>query len=169
MNIILTGEHNVGKTALVNEVLDEIDVKSGGITCKAHDDRIIVEDISKQQASTLASKDREEGPDVGEYSVQMDGLNTLARNAIENAILEDELVVIDMVGKMEMHSAEFREAVNEAMRASADVIAVVEKPYVHQFEDIGTVIELNTDNREEVKQRILDLLDGSGADDEGNI
>jgi len=108
--------------------------------------------------------EREDGPEVEELRIDVGTISDLSTRAITDAIRKGRLIVIDMIGRIEMHSSLFREAVRDAFRGSEDVIAIVEPEYVDEFEDEGHVLELREDNHEAVRDKILRLLQSEAAD-----
>ncbi len=168
MNIILTGEPGVGKTRLVDEIVDELDREVGGIGVEkdAQDElqALRLQDRASGETDLLASRELDEGPEAEGLRIDVETINDLSTRAINDAIRKGRLIVIDMIGRIEMHSSLFREAVRDAFRGSEDVIAIVEPEYVDEFEDEGQVIELEEDNRDAIKDRILDLLRSEGDD-----
>lgn len=169
MNIILTGEPGVGKTRLVDEIVEELGREVGGIAVEKEMDAdsiqaLRLQDRGSGETELLASTERDEGPKADELRIDVGTINDLSTRAINDAIRKGRLIVIDMIGRIEMHSSLFREAVRDAFRGSEDVIAIVEPEYIDEFEDEGHVIELREDNYDGVKEQILELLRTEGDD-----
>ena len=62
---------------------------------------------------------------VGKYGIDVAGLERLGIPAIRRAISQCELVVIDEIGKMELFSAGFRDAVSEAIGSGQRVLGTI--------------------------------------------
>lgn len=169
MNIILTGETGVGKTRLVDEIIEELDRDVGGIAVEKETDAddvqaLRLQDRGSGETDLLASEELEEGPEAAGLGIDVGTINDLSTRAIKDAIRKGRLIVIDMIGRIEMHSSLFREAVRDAFRGTEDVIAIVELEYVDEFEDEGRVLRLQEDNYAELKDEILRLLRTGGDD-----
>ncbi|MDY6771314.1 MAG: nucleoside-triphosphatase [Candidatus Nanohaloarchaea archaeon] len=164
MNIILTGAPGVGKTRLVNEVVEELDVDIGGLVAKRDEDNgeiqeFTLKDLETGDEDVLASRDGDSGPVAKGFHINTETLNRMSKDAIEQAIRRGDLIVIDMIGTIEMHSSLFRESVRDAFRGSEHVLAVVQQEYVDEYKDEGEVIELTHDNYDEVKEQVLEKLE----------
>jgi len=81
---------------------------------------------------TLASLDGP-GPKVGRHRVHLADLEVVGARAIERAVREAELVVIDEVGPMELLSEEFVEAVEAALDSDKPILAVVHMRSEHHL------------------------------------
>jgi nucleoside-triphosphatase len=81
----------------------------------------------------LAHVDFKGGPRVGRYGVRLDDLERLAVPRIAGA-REDCVVIVDELGKMELASEPFREAVLELLDRPVTVIATVHA-FRHPFTD----------------------------------
>lgn len=75
------------------------------------------------ERDTLAHVDLPGPPRVGQYGVDLEPLERLAIPALQPA--PGTLVVIDELGKMELASRAFRDAVEELFASPADVVATV--------------------------------------------
>jgi nucleoside-triphosphatase len=80
-----------------------------------------VEAIGDERA-VLAHVDLPGPPRVGRYGVDLDAFERVALPALEGP---EQIAVIDELGKMELASAAFREAVTELFRADVDIVATV--------------------------------------------
>lgn len=164
---LLTGSPGVGKTTLIREVLEKTNKKAGGFYTQE------VRSGGTRQGFKIVTLDGREAilahtniPSphrVGKYGVDINNLENTAVAALEKAIADSELIVIDEVGKMELFSPRFREAVLRAMDSGKKVLGTIMlKP--HPFADeikrhpAVTVLHLTRDNRNEVAARILNWL-----------
>jgi len=62
--------------------------------------------------------------------------------AIERAIGESDVIVIDEIGRMEWLSGRFRQAVARALESGKPVIAVVGEKLAGEFRGKGEVVEV---------------------------
>ncbi len=139
----ITGLPNVGKTATLAAIcrkLERDDFVIGGMITRAYrpdpdGDRIgfYVEDWQTEEKEVFASKEFDTKykaeTDDGIYYVDIDVLDRIGVKAIKDSILDDgiDIIIIDEVGKMEMHSEAFNEAVKLALDCPKPVIMTLHK------------------------------------------
>ena len=98
---------------------------------------------------------------VSKYGVDIQNLDSVGVTAINQAIEKSDLIVIDEIGKMELFSPHFREAVLKAIDSGKKVLGTIMLS-PHPFaDDIKRhpkvkVIELTRANHDEVLREILD-------------
>jgi nucleoside-triphosphatase len=85
------------------------------------------------EEAVLAGVDLPGPPRVGKYGVDVAAFETVALASLR-ALPRDGAVVIDELGKMELTSAAFRDAVEEVFAAAIPVVATVHV-YGHPFTD----------------------------------
>jgi nucleoside-triphosphatase len=76
------------------------------------------------ETATLASVHIAGGPRVARYGVNTAAMDDVATPAIERAIADARLIVIDEIGKMELLSSRFRQAVLAALECGKPVLAI---------------------------------------------
>ena len=84
------------------------------------------------EKATLAHVDLPGPPHVGKYGVDLDALERLAIPALQAS--PRTLAVIDELGKMELASSTFRDAVEEVFESPAAIVATVHV-FRHPFTD----------------------------------
>ena len=164
---LLTGIPGVGKTTVIRQAIARSKSKAGGFYTEE-----IRSGGTRQGFSilTLAGQDAIlahvdiTGPHrVSKYGVDIHSLDKVGVTAINQAIKESDLIVIDEIGKMELFSPGFREAVLKAIDSSKRVLGTIMLS-PHPFaDDIKRhpkvkVVELTRANHEEVLREILDWL-----------
>lgn len=158
MNVLLTGAPEL-RTRLVTALLDELERHVGGLqSYKDEEDGetvIAMRDLDDDSSTVLARPDGE-GTEFGEYHIDVTQLSEMARSAIVDAIRRGDMIVIDRIGQLQMHSATFRESVRDAFRGGEDVLAVVDQEYVDEFSDEGEVITVTADNYDTVLHQLID-------------
>lgn len=167
MKLLLTGAPGIGKTTIIMKVLEGLQVKRGGFyTKELRQGRrrmgFVVRDLSGREA-VLAHVELTKGPRVGKYRVDVRSFEEVAIPALEEALREKDLVVIDEIGKMELFSERFRQLVQEALRGPKDVLGVIHKgndPFSRSLREIpGVQIwEVTLANRDHLPQRIAEGL-----------
>ena len=126
---LLTGRPGTGKTSLIKQAVAGMKGKAGGF---------YTEEIRSQgvrQGFRLVTLDGGEvilahvnihSPyRVGKYGVDIDGLERVGVPALHKAAQQCDLVVIDEIGKMELFSANFREAVSQIIDSGKRILGTV--------------------------------------------
>jgi nucleoside-triphosphatase len=126
---LITGQPGCGKTTLVRRLVDELGVAAGGFYTQEIRARGRREGFSLTtldgETATLASVHIAGGPRVARYGVNTAAMDDVATPAIEGAIGDAQLIVIDEIGKMELLSNRFRQAVLAALECGKPVLATV--------------------------------------------
>lgn len=164
---LLTGRPGVGKTTCVRAVLERVARPAGGFVTEEIRERgtrvgFALRTLDGRRA-TLARVDRPGAPRVGKYSVDVAALDRIGVPAIRAAVSEGRLVVIDEIGKMEMASAAFCEAVEEALASPATVLGTIllaSHPWADRIKAHRAVriIALTPSNRDALPRELADRL-----------
>ncbi len=128
-SFLLTGPPGSGKTSLIKQAVARLEIKAGGF---------YTEEIKSQgvrqgfrlvtldgQTAVLSHRDFKGPHRVGKYGVDVESLDKVGVAAIERAAKECPLVVIDEIGKMELLSASFREAVANIVNSGQRLLATI--------------------------------------------
>lgn len=167
-NILLCGRPGCGKTTLVAKVLERLENESlgGFITLEIREgkERVGFRIISLSgEEAVLAHKDIESPFKVSKYGVDVEALENVAVDALIKATRDNELIVIDEIGKMELCSELFKLSVGKALESDKKVLATIkeaEDPFIEELRSLpGTrVIEVNEENRDKLPDEIVALL-----------
>ncbi len=118
---ILTGRPGCGKTTLIRRLVEVLGASAGGFYTGEIRHRGRREGFSLTtldgQTATLASIHIASHHRVSKYGVDLEALDAVGVPAIERATAEAELVVVDEIGKMELFSNRFRQAVLAALES----------------------------------------------------
>lgn len=165
--LLLTGKPGVGKTALIKEALASTQAKSGGfytedIRIGAIRQGFRIRTLDGQEA-ILAHVDISSPHQVSRYRVDTETLDRVAVSALRRALKEADLIVVDEIGKMELLSPQFREAVMQAANSGKRVLGTI-MLNPHPFADdiklhpqVETVL-VTRENRDEVMRKVLNWL-----------
>ncbi|MFN2590145.1 MAG: NTPase [Actinomycetota bacterium] len=99
-------------------------------------------------------------PRVGRYGVDVEAFERVALPALEDPG-RPGVVVIDELGKMELASARFREAVERLLSGQAAVVATVHvhrDPFTDALKRRFEVLRLTRDNRDLLPAKLADRL-----------
>jgi len=128
-NILITGNPGCGKTTLIKEILKELKIPARGF---------ITEEIRKNARRTgfkIITLDGKEGIlakegirspyQVSKYGVILKYLEEIGVNEIEEGLKDDSLIVVDEIGKMELFSQKFREAILKALDSKNRILGTI--------------------------------------------
>ncbi|HEX78001.1 MAG TPA: NTPase [Dehalococcoidia bacterium] len=132
--LLLSGGPGVGKTTIIKEAVAHVGGAAGGF---------YTEEIREQgvrqgfrlvtlagEVATLAHISIGGAYRVSRYGVDVEGLERVGVTALREAIRSSELVVVDEIGKMELFSSAFREAVLEALEGGKRLLGtIMSKPH----------------------------------------
>ena len=166
-NVLLTGKPGIGKTTLIKKVIDHLKEKVGGFYTEE------IREGGQRKGFKIRTLDGEEGIlahkgiksayRVGSYGVNLRDLDNLAWSSVKRAVEGKEVVVIDEIGKMELYSKKFREAVIEALGIPKPVVATIGAQH-HKFldrikaRDDVELITITLDNRDKLAEEIKEKL-----------
>ena len=116
------------------------------------------------EQATLAHMSLSGPPRVGKYGVDIASLERVGVAALRQAIAQDDLVVVDEIGKMELFSGAFREAVIEALSGDKRVLGTImlaPHPWADNVKSMPQVrlLLLTRSNRQQVKEEIMSWLE----------
>jgi nucleoside-triphosphatase len=164
---LLTGSPGTGKTTVIRQAIATSKAKAGGFYTEETRDcgirlgfRIVTLD---GQDAILAHVDSHSRYRVSKYGVEVQNLDNVGVAAINRAVEESDLIVIDEIGKMELLSPSFREAVLKAIDSGKKVLGTIMlNPY--PFADAikrhpgVKVIQLTRADHDQVLREILDWV-----------
>jgi len=135
---LLTGIPGSGKTTVVREAIARSKIKAGGFYTQE------IRSGGIRQGFRLTTLDGQDAilahiniashRRVGKYGVDIENLDRVAVSAVYQAIEGSDLIVIDEIGKMELFSARFEEAVLKAMDSGKRVLGSIMLS-LHPFAD----------------------------------
>lgn len=164
---LLTGKPGAGKTTLIREVVAKLSLNAGGFyteelrVCGVRQG-FKINTLNGQEA-ILSHVGISSPYKVSKYGVDTRSLEQVGVTAIRQALKHSDLVIIDEIGKMELFSTQFRQAVLQTIGSGKKVLGTILLPS-HPFADKikkdprVKVIELNRGNQDQVLKQILSWL-----------
>ncbi len=127
--LLLTGPPGSGKTTIIRRAVERLGARAGGFYTQELREvgtRTGFEIVTLDgQHATLARVGVRALHMVGRYGVDVEAVERVAVPALERAVASGSLVVVDEIGKMELFSPRFREAVLNALARGARVLGTV--------------------------------------------
>lgn len=178
-NLLVTGPPRSGKTTAIERTVDRLTDdghEAGGLVApelREDGERVgfAVRDVLTGDERTMAHVDRDEGPEVGKYRVDVQAVDDLAGAALRRAASEADYVVVDEIAPMELYSDAFVAGVRLALDDPQPLLAAV-----HHRSDTGfagtvkarddvELFEVTEANRHDLPALLADQLAGWLADD----
>ena len=126
---LLTGKPGTGKTSLIKQAVTELEGRAGGFyteEIRSQGTRLGFRLVTLDgHEAILAHTDFNKRFQVGKYGVDVDSLDRVGVSALRKAAEQCDLVVVDEIGKMELFSADFREAVLEIIGGGKRVLGTI--------------------------------------------
>lgn len=168
-NLLLTGSPSVGKTTVVRRTLQLLppswrvggffteEVREGGERIGFH---IVTID---GQRDRLARKGLSSPYRVGKYGVDADAIARTALPALEKALREATLIVVDEIAKMELCHPQFAPLVWQCLDSPKPVLAVIQQsrlPFLDKVRarDDVQLWEVTAHNRDALPQQLATHL-----------
>ncbi len=175
LRFLLEGPPKVGKTVAMRRLVELLRehgaAVSGFVTdeIRERDRRVgfVVRDVAGPEA-VLAHQDFQTGVQVGRFGVDVPAFERVALPALRRAQETGGAVIIDELGRMELASAPFVEAVDTLLAGSLPVVAtmhVYEHPVTDALKrraDVQRVVVTET-NRDELPTQLFRQLTGSAG------
>jgi nucleoside-triphosphatase len=163
------GRPGVGKTTIIQSIVAHLGRRAGGFyteEVREHGRRTAFRLVALDgPTGILASVSSSSRHRVGRYGVHLDDLEEVGVTALRRAIEEPHIwvVVIDEIGKMELFSPAFRQAVEAALSSPKQVLATVmagRHPWVDDIKARAGVdlMEITLEHRQTIPDRILRWL-----------
>ena len=130
-NILICGPPGVGKTTLIKKILKKTNLRAGGFyteEIRGRSNRVGFKIISlDNQEGILAHINIKDSQRVGRYGVNINDLENIGARSLEQALKNDDLIIIDEIGRMEVFSEEFKEKVLDCLSSKKIVLAAISR------------------------------------------
>lgn len=160
---LLTGGPGVGKTTVIKRALDRAGLSAGGFFTEEIRLRGVRQGFGivtlDGKRATLSHVDVKSRYRVGKYGVDIEALEEVGVASLREAVRYRDMVVIDEIGKMELFSNSFREAVEEALNGDKRVLGTImlaPHPWADEVKRCPGVVTITVtrSNRERVLEQV---------------
>jgi len=169
---LLTGEPGSGKTTIIKEVVSRSPGRAGGFyteEIRREGVRLGFKIVTLDGREAVMAHTGFRGTyRVSKYGVDVESIDKVAAAAVREATRSHDIVVIDEIGKMELFSALFRDAVSEALESGKKVLGTImlaAHPWadvIRQRADVEVVLVTRA-NRAAVVERVLRWLESGSV------
>lgn len=166
--LLLSGKPGTGKTSLIKEAIDRVKIEAGGFYTQE------IRSAGVRQGFKIITLDGKEAIlahinisspyQVSKYNVDIDSLNEVGISAVQQALKQNDLIVIDEIGKMELLSLQFQEVVLQAIQSGKKILGTVmftSHPFADEVKrrpEVRTLV-VSEASRNEVLNEILAWLE----------
>jgi nucleoside-triphosphatase len=166
---LLTGHPGTGKTSIIKQAIAELRGKAGGFyteEIRSHGVRQGFKLVTLDgQTAILAHINFHSPYRVSKYGVDIDSLDEVGVSALDQAVRDCDLVVVDEIGKMELFSARFREAVQNILNSGKRLLGTImlsPNPYADAIKRQPQVnlVTVTRTNHQPVLEELRDWLEG---------
>lgn len=170
--IFVTGRPGIGKTSVLLRAINDLknrgykiggmisrEVREGGVRVGFE-----IVDFCTGKRGWLAHVNQPTGPKVSKYRVNLGDLNAVGTSSILSAIANDDIIVVDEIGPMELFSKAFRDAVIKAIESKKPLLGTIHfrlrDPVVHVIKarEDAEILEVTYENREKLHKIIVEKV-----------
>jgi len=171
---LLTGQPGTGKTRIIKQAIAEMKGKAGGFYTEEIRSQGVRQGFKlvtlEGQTAILAHIYFHSPYRVSKYGVDVDSLDKVGVSALNQARRECDLAVIDEIGKMELFSAKFREAVLNILNSGQRLLGTImlsPNPYADDIKRQPQVnlVTVTRTNHQQVLEELRDWLNAPPSSD----
>ncbi len=126
---LLTGRPGTGKTSIIKQMMAGGKGKAGGFyteEIRTGGTRVGFRLVTLDgQTAILAHVNIHSPYRISKYGVDIDSLDRVGVSALRRAAEEDDLVIVDEIGKMELFSTNFKETVSQIIGSGKRVLGTI--------------------------------------------
>lgn len=153
MNIFLTGKIGVGKSTAIRSFLRKTNLSYGGFETKLQANLVVLSDLVSNKTEVVAKRNG------ANWEVIRTGFEGIGKAAIERALTEKDIVVMDELGRFELDCKEFQKAVFSAINSDRNVLGVLKNesnPFLDKIRSLKEIVimEVTEDKREFIPEFI---------------
>jgi nucleoside-triphosphatase len=167
MNYLLTGHPGVGKTTIIKKLIEKLKLPAGGFYTEEIRENNVRMGFAIVTLSglkgVLAHRNFKSRYKVGDYGVGVYTLDRIGVKEIQMCLVEKKVIVIDEIGKMELLSPQFQEAVKKALDADNPVLGTItlaRHPFAEKVKarDDVKIYEVTRENQDQVLKTLTKEL-----------
>jgi len=164
---LLTGQPGTGKTSLIKQAVAGMKGRAGGFYTEEIRSRGVRQGfrlVTLDGETAILSHINIDSPHrVSKYGVDIESLDKIGVSALNQALKECDLVVVDEIGKMELFSAKFRETVQSIISSGKRLLGTImlyPNPYADAIKRQPQVnlITVTRANHQEVLKELREWL-----------
>ncbi len=168
LNFFITGLPKSGKTTVLSRIVETLKshgLRVGGFISpeeKTHGTRtgFYVQDIDSGEMGLLADVNAN-GPKVSKYHVDVKSFEDIALPSLRR-FNDYDVIIIDEIGRMELKSQKFSEALDMVLESTTPLIASLHSDFVDRYSQYGEVIFLEYNNREAAYRELVEKIKAIG-------
>lgn len=126
---MLTGRPGTGKTSIIKQVATQMQVNAGGFYTEEIRNQGVREGfrlVSLNDEDTILAHVNIHSPyRVSKYGVDIEALECVGVPALYKAAQQCDLIIVDEIGKMELFSVKFREAISQIVGSRKRVLGTI--------------------------------------------
>jgi len=163
-NILITGYPGVGKTTIINKIIKELSCSIGGFYTHEMREKgtrigFYITDFDGNQM-VMASESSNSPYRVNKYGVNIEAFEKIGIPAMERALQNADLIVIDEIGKMEMFSPKFCDMLRTVLDSEKPLLATIKKTDCELTKELKRrkdvkIFEVRIENRNHLYQGII--------------
>jgi nucleoside-triphosphatase len=166
-NWLLTGRPGVGKTTLIRSILRSLNIRAGGFLTEEIREagrRVGFRLRDLQGGEGLLAHVSFSGPHrVGKYGVRIETMEEIGIPALKKGIYDRALLVIDEIGRMELFSPTFQQAISDALDSAQPVLGVLQErasPFAERIKERKDtkIVLVTVENRAELLEEIREEM-----------
>lgn len=170
-HILLTGEPRTGKTTLLKRIIQNLKISCGGF----YTEEIIKN--NKRRGFRIKTLDGKEGIlalqglkskfRLGKYGINLKDLDEIGVDSVFEALKDKKIIIIDEIGKMELFSQKFKDAVLKTLNSKKRLIGIIHRENSKFLRTIKArddveIFEIDLSNQEGILKKILSMLGSPG-------
>jgi len=154
LKIFLTGPKGIGKSTIVQKVLQNVPLRAKGIITEKHGDTVVARTIDGSAITTIGSKKQN-------VMIPLEEGFTILSSFLESLeFSNDEIFVVDEIGFLESNHTEYRESLNNALERCTHAICVLRlgiDNYVHP-NHMSVLLNVNLHTRSRLADQIISVF-----------